>query len=498
MPDYIGAIDQGTTSSRFILFDRDGQIVHTDQREHEQINPKAGWVEHDAKEIWTRTREVIGGALAASPAEAGDIEAVGITNQRETTVVWDRETGEPIHNAIVWQDTRTSDLVRELAGDQGVDRLRKDVGLPLSTYFSGPKIRWLLDNVDGAQEKADAGQLLFGNMDTWVLWNLTGGTDGGVHATDVTNASRTMLMNLESLDWHEPSLDLMGVPRSMLPEIRSSSETYGEAKGSAIGGVPISGILGDQQAALFGQTAFDKGDAKNTYGTGSFLLVNTGTEIVHTDALLTSPGYKLGDQDATYVLEGSIAVTGALIQWLRDRLKIIDSAPEVEDLARTVDDNGGVYFVPAFSGLFAPHWRDDARGVIVGLTGYANRGHIARAALEATAWQSKEVVDAANAVADVPFTDLRVDGGMTANELLMQFQADVLGVPVIRPKVVETTALGAAYAAGLAVGVWSDLDELRERWSEDKRWEPQMDEKDRDAQYAQWKKAVQRTLDWVD
>ncbi len=498
MPEYIGAIDQGTTSSRFILFDRDGQIVHTDQREHEQINPKAGWVEHDAKEIWTRTREVIGGALASSPAEAGDIQAVGITNQRETTLVWDRETGEPIHNAIVWQDTRTSDLVRELAGDQGVDRLRKDVGLPLSTYFSGPKIRWLLDNVDGAQEKADAGQLLFGNMDTWVLWNLTGGASGGVHATDVTNASRTMLMNLETLDWHEPSLDLMGIPKSMLPEIRSSSETYGEAKGSAIGGVPISGILGDQQAALFGQTAFDKGDAKNTYGTGSFLLVNTGNEIVHTDSLLTSPGYKLGDQDATYVLEGSIAVTGALIQWLRDRLKIIDSAPEVEDLARTVDDNGGVYFVPAFSGLFAPHWRDDARGVIVGLTGYANRGHIARAALEATAWQSKEVVDAANEVADVPFTDLRVDGGMTANELLMQFQADVLGVPVIRPAVTETTALGAAYAAGLAVGFWSDQDELRDRWSEDKRWEPQMDEKDRDAQYAQWKKAVQRTLDWVD
>jgi glycerol kinase len=498
MPKYIGAIDQGTTSSRFILFDKDGQIVHVDQREHEQINPKAGWVEHDAKEIWTRTREVIGGALAASPAEAGDIEAIGITNQRETTVLWDRETGEPIHNAIVWQDTRTSDLVRELAGDKGVDRLRTEVGLPLSTYFSGPKIRWLLDNVDGAQEKADADQLMFGNMDTWVLWNLTGATNGGVHATDVTNASRTMLMNLETLDWHEPSLELMGIPRSMLPEIRSSSEVYGEAKGTAVGGRPLAGVHGAQQAALFGQTAFDKGDAKNTYGTGSFLLVNTGTEIVHTDSLLTSPGYKLGDEPATYVLEGSIAVTGALIQWLRDRLKIISSAPEVEELARTVDDNGGVFFVPAFSGLFAPHWRDDARGVIVGLTAYSNQGHIARAALEATAWQSKEVVDAANAVADVPFTDLRVDGGMTANELLMQFQADVLGVPVIRPKVVETTALGAAYAAGLAVGFWSDQDELRERWAEDKRWEPEMSDEDRDAQYHQWKKAVDRSLGWVD
>ncbi|HET9124546.1 MAG TPA: glycerol kinase GlpK [Solirubrobacteraceae bacterium] len=498
MPEYIGAIDQGTTSSRFILFDRDGQIVHVDQREHEQITPRAGWVEHDAREIWTRTREVIGGALAASPAEAGDVVAVGITNQRETTVVWDRETGEPIHNAIVWQDTRTSGLVRELAGDEGVDRLREAVGLPLSTYFSGPKIRWLLDNVEGAQEKAEAGQLMFGNMDTWVLWNMTGGRDGGLHATDVTNASRTMLMNLETLDWHEPSLELMGIPRSMLPEIRSSSEVYAEVKGTAIGGVPIAGILGDQQAALFGQTAFDKGDAKNTYGTGSFLLVNTGTEIVRTDRLLTSPGYKLGDQDATYVLEGSIAVTGALIQWLRDRLKIISSAPEVETLARTVEDNGGVYFVPAFSGLFAPHWRDDARGVIVGLTAYANRGHIARAALEATAWQSKEVVDAANEVADVPFTDLRVDGGMTGNDLLMQFQADVLGVPVIRPAVTETTALGAAYAAGLAVGFWSDQEELRERWSEDKRWEPQMSSEDREAQYAQWKKAVERAVGWVD
>ncbi len=498
MAKYVGAIDQGTTSSRFILFDKDGTIVHVDQREHEQINPKAGWVEHDAKEIWTRTREVIGGALAASPAEAGDLEAVGITNQRETTLVWDRETGEPIYNAIVWQDTRTGPLVRELAGDQGVDRLRDAVGLPLSTYFSGPKIRWLLDNVDGAQEKADNGQLAFGNMDTWVLWNLTGGTDGGIHATDVTNASRTMLMNLESLDWHEPSLELMGIPRSMLPEIRSSSENYGEAKGTAIGGVPVAGILGDQQAALFGQTCFDRGSAKNTYGTGSFLLVNTGEEIVHTEKLLTSVGYKIADSKPVYVLEGSIAVTGALIQWLRDRLKIIPDAPSVEKLARTVDDNGGVYFVPAFSGLFAPRWRDDARGVIVGLTAYANQGHIARAALEATAWQSREVVDAANEVADVPFTDLRVDGGMTANELLMQFQADVLGVPVIRPAVTETTALGAAYAAGLAVGYWSGQDELRERWSEDKRWEPQMEEDVREAEYARWLKAVERSLNWEE
>ena len=498
MAKYVGAIDQGTTSSRFILFDKDGKIVHSDQREHEQINPKAGWVEHDAKQIWTRTREVIGGALAASPAEAGDIEAIGITNQRETAVVWDRETGEPIYNAIVWQDTRTGPLVRELAGDEGVDRLRDAVGLPLSTYFSGPKIRWLLDNVEGAQERADNGELAFGNMDTWVLWNLTGGADGGVHATDVTNASRTMLMNLETLDWHEPSLELMGIPRSMLPEIRSSSEIYGEAKGTAVGGVPVAGILGDQQAALFGQTCFDPGSAKNTYGTGSFLLVNTGEEIIHTKKLLSSVGYKLGDDKPVYVLEGSIAVTGALIQWLRDRLKIIPDAPSVEKLARTVDDNGGVYFVPAFSGLFAPRWRDDARGVIVGLTAYANQGHIARAALEATAWQSREVVDAANEVADVPFTELRVDGGMTANELLMQFQADVLGVPVIRPAVTETTALGAAYAAGLAAGYWSGQDELRERWSEDKRWEPQMSEETREAEYARWLKAVERSLDWAD
>src|SRR4051812_25839466 len=498
MAEYIGAIDQGTTSSRFILFDRDGHIVQIDQREHEQITPRAGWVEHDPAEVWRRTREVIGGALASSGCEAGDVAAIGITNQRETTVVWDRETGEPVYNAIVWQDTRTGGLVREFAGEEGVDRLRSAVGLPLSTYFSGPKIAWILDNVEGARSRAENGELAFGTMDTWVLWNLTGGTKGGVHVTDVTNASRTLLMDLESLDWHEPALQLMGIPRSMLPEIKSSSEEYGEASGTAVGGRPIAGILGDQQAALFGQTAFDRGDAKNTYGTGSFLLVNTGEEIAQTEKLLTSVGYKIGDGPATYVLEGSIAVTGALIQWLRDRLKIIDSAPAVEELARSVDDNGGVYFVPAFSGLFAPYWRDDARGVIVGLTAYAGRAHIARAALEATAWQSREVVDAANAVADVPFTELRVDGGMTANELLMQFQADVLGVPVIRPAVTETTALGAAYAAGLATGFWSDVEELRERWAEDKRWEPAMDPGERDRQYARWKRAVSRSLDWVE
>ena len=498
MGKYVGAIDQGTTSSRFILFNKDGQIAAVNQREHEQINPQAGWVEHDAKEIWRRTREVIGGAMSSSDAEAGDVEAIGITNQRESTVVWDRETGEPIHNAIVWQDTRTDQLVRELAGDQGLNRLRDRVGLPLSTYFAGPKLTWLLDNVDGARKRAENGELAFGTMDTWVLWNLTGGAQGGAHVTDVTNASRTMLMDLETLDWHQPSLELMGIPRSMLPEIRSSSEVYGEASGTAVGGRPIAGILGDQQAALFGQTCFGRGEAKNTYGTGSFLLLNTGAEIVHSEKLLTTLGYKLGNGDPTYVLEGSIAVTGALIQWLRDRLKLIDSAPAVEEMARTVADNGGVYFVPAFSGLFAPYWRDDARGVIVGLTAYANQGHIARAALEATAWQTREVVDEANTVADVPFSELKVDGGMTANELLMQFQADVLGVPVVRPAVTETTALGAAFAAGLAAGFWSDQDELRERWSEDKRWEPKMDEDEREREYTQWKKAVTRSFGWVE
>jgi glycerol kinase len=441
---------------------------------------------------------VIAGALASSEAAAGELAAIGITNQRETAVVWDRETGQPIHNAIVWQDTRTDLLVRELAGEEGLDRLRDRVGLPLSTYFSGPKLTWLLENVEGARERAERGELAFGTMDTWILWNLTGGPGGGIHATDVTNASRTMLMDLATLDWHEPSLELMGIPRAILPEIRSSSEAYGEAAGTAIGGRLLAGILGDQQAALFGQTCFSPGEAKNTYGTGSFLLVNTGEEIVRSERLLTSVGYQLGDGPAKYVLEGSIAVTGGAVQWLRDRLGLISSAPEVEKLARTVEDNGGVYFVPAFSGLFAPHWRDDARGVIVGLTAYANAGHIARATLEATAWQSREVVDAVNAVAGFPLSALRVDGGMTGNELLMQFQADVLGVPVIRPAVTEITALGAAFAAGLAANFWSSEEELRGRWSEDRRWEPKMEPEQREREYARWKKAVTRALGWID
>ena len=497
MGSYVAAIDQGTTSTRLILFDAEGQIAALDQREHEQLHPHAGWVEHDAGEVWRRTQEVIAGALESCGAAAEEVAAIGIANQRETTVVWDRATGEPLCKAIVWQDTRTDGTVRELAGDAGVDRLRDRVGLPLSTYFSGPKITWILDHVEGARERAENGELLFGTMDSWVLWNLTGGRDGGVHATDVTNASRTMLMDLRTLDWHEPSLDLMGVPRSMLPEIRSSSEVYGEARSTALGGRPVAGILGDQQAALFGQTCFERGEAKNTYGTGSFLLANTGEEIVRSRTLLTSVAAKRSDGPTSYVLEGSIAVTGAAVQWLRDQLGLIRTAAEVEELARSVEDNGGVYLVPAFSGLFAPYWRDDARGAIVGLTAYARAGHIARAVLEATAWQTREVVDEAGAAAGVPFTELRVDGGMTANELLMQFQADVLDVPVIRPKVIETTALGAAFAAGLAVGFWRDEAELRERWSEDRRWEPRMDGSVREREYAQWKKAVTRSFDWV-
>ncbi len=498
MTHYVAAIDQGTTSSRVILFDADGRIAAIEQREHEQIHPRAGWVEHDPAEIWRRIEEVVAAALQRPGISRGEIAAIGITNQRETTVVWDRETGLPVHNAIVWQDTRTADLVRELAGAHGPDRLRGDVGLPLSTYFSGPKIAWLLDNVPGTRERAERGELAFGTMDTWVLWNLTGGREGGVHATDVTNASRTMLMNLRTLDWHEPSLELMGIPRSMLPEIRSSGEVYGEAAATALSGRPVAGLVGDQQAALFGQTCFARGEAKNTYGTGSFLLVNTGDEIVRSPRLLTSVAAKVGAGSTSYVLEGSIAVTGAAVQWLRDQIGLIASAAEIEELARSVPDNGGVYFVPAFSGLFAPYWRDDARGVIVGLTAYARSGHLARAVLEAAAWQTREVLDAISETVQLPFTELKVDGGMTADELLMQFQADVLGVPVVRPRVTETTALGAAFAAGLAIGFWADEDALRERWAEDSRWEPRMDAGRREREHAQWRKAIERSLGWVE
>ncbi|MHA7277474.1 glycerol kinase GlpK [Arthrobacter sp. HLT1-21] len=500
MSKYVIAIDQGTTSSRAIVFDHSGNIVSSGQKEHEQIFPKAGWVEHDPIEIWNNTREVIGNALSKANLTRHDIAAVGITNQRETAVVWDKTTGQPVYNAIVWQDTRTQPIVDELAADGGVERFKQQVGLPLATYFSGTKIKWILDNVEGARAKAEAGDLIFGNTDSWVTWNLTGGTDGGVHITDVTNASRTMFMDLETLAWDDGILAAFGVPKSMMPEIKSSSEVYGTVHTSQLlREVPVSGILGDQQAATFGQAAFEKGGAKNTYGTGNFMIVNTGEEIVHSkNGLLTTVCYKLGDAKAVYALEGSIAVTGSLIQWLRDNLGIIKSAPEVEQLAETVEDNGGVYIVPAFSGLFAPYWRGEARGAIVGLTRFVNKGHIARAALEATAFQTREVLDAANADSGVDMEDLRVDGGMVANDALMQFQSDILGIPVIRPKVTETTALGAAYAAGLAVGFWKDTDELATNWAEDKRWTPSMDTGERDRQMRLWKKAVTRTFDWVD
>jgi len=499
MADYVLAIDQGTTSTRAMIFDKSGGVVAVGQKEHEQIFPRAGWVEHDPLEIWRNTQEVIGLALSRADITRHDIAAVGITNQRETAVVWDKNTGKPVYNAIVWQDTRTQSIVDRLA-DGDTERYKSIVGLPLATYFSGTKIVWILENVDGAREKAEAGDLIFGTTDTWVLWNLTGGIDGGVHATDVTNASRTLFMDLETLEWRDDVLADFGVPRSMMPEIRSSSEVYGTVESSSLlRETPVAGILGDQQAATFGQAAFDPGESKNTYGTGNFLIFQTGEEIVHSkNGLLTTLGYKLGDQPARYALEGSIAVTGSLIQWLRDQLGIISSAPEVEALASSVDDNGGVYFVPAFSGLFAPYWRPDARGAIVGMTRYVNKGHIARAALEATAFQTREVLDAVNADSGVDLTELKVDGGMTANDALMQFQADILGVPVVRPVVAETTALGAAYAAGLAVGFWDNLDDLRANWQEDKRWEPDMDSDERDRELRLWKKAVTKSMDWVD
>ncbi|MDH2444678.1 glycerol kinase GlpK [Amnibacterium sp. CER49] len=499
MADHVLALDQGTTSTRAILFDRSGSIVSVGQLEHRQLLPRAGWVEHDPDEIWRNTREVIGQALSRANVTRHDIAAVGITNQRETTVVWERSSGRPIANAVVWQDTRTQPLVDALAKDGGEERFRTRTGLPLSTYFAGTKIRWILDSVDGARRRAEAGELLFGTTDTWLLWNLTGGPDGGVHATDVTNASRTLLMDLETLAWDDELLDLVGVPRAMLPEIRSSSEVYGSAEPSSLlRGTPIAGILGDQQAATFGQLCFEPGQAKNTYGTGNFLLLPTGTDIVRSShGLLTTVAHRLGDAPAAYALEGSIAVTGSLVQWLRDNLGLIGSAAEVEALAGDVRDNGGAYFVPAFSGLFAPYWRPDARGALVGLTRFVDKRHLARAVLEATAFQTRDVVEAANADTGQPLTELKVDGGMIANELLMGFQADLLGVPVIRPKVAETTALGAAYAAGLAVGFW-DLDALQEQWAEDRRWTPSMPEDERERQYRNWGKAVRRSLDWVD
>ncbi|MGH3081750.1 MAG: glycerol kinase GlpK [Gaiellaceae bacterium] len=496
MAQYAAAIDQGTTSTRFMVFDHGGQVVSVDQKEHEQIYPKPGWVEHDALEIWQRTQEMVRAGL--DKVQLSDLAAVGVTNQRETTVVWERSTGRPVHNAIVWQDTRTDQICNELSADGGQDRFRAKTGLPIATYFSGPKIKWILDNVDGVRAKAESGDVLFGNIDTWVIWQLTGGADGGVHVTDVTNASRTMMMNLETLDWDDEILGILGVPRAMLPQIRASSEVYGEAKGD-LAGIPVAGDLGDQQAALFGQTCFAVGEAKNTYGTGNFLLLNTGNEAVQSKSgLLTTLAYKIGDQPAVYCLEGAIAITGALVQWLRDNLGLIKESPEVEELAKAVEDNGGVYFVPAFSGLFAPYWRSEARGVIAGLTRYVNKGHIARAALEATAWQSREVVDAMNADSGVDLTSLKVDGGMVYNELLMQFQADVLDVPVIRPTVAETTSLGAAYAAGLATGFWSEVEDLRANWGKDKEWQPQMDAEEREKEYRFWKKAVTRTFDWVE
>jgi glycerol kinase len=499
MPKYAVAIDQGTTSSRAMVFDHGGRIVSVAQKEHEQIYPKPGWVEHDANEIWARCQEVLQEALEEAGASRDDVAGLGITNQRETTLVWDKTTGEPIHNALVWQDTRTDKIVEELGQVGGQDRFRDKVGLPLATYFSGPKVRWILENVDGAREKADAGDLAFGNMDTWVLWNLTGGVDGGLHITDVTNASRTMLMDLKTLSWDPHIADTIGVPLSMLPEIHASSEVYGEVKAGPAAGVPIAGILGDQQAATFGQTCFDVGDAKNTYGTGNFMLINTGNELTHSKSgLLTTICYKIGDDAPVYALEGSIAITGALVQWLRDNLKMIKAAPEVEELAASVEDNGGLYIVPAFSGLYAPYWKSNARGVFAGLTRYVNAGHIARATLEATAFQTAEIVEAMNKDSGVDLTELKVDGGMVQNETLMQFQSDILGVTVIRPVVAETTALGAAYAAGLATGFWDSQEDLRENWAEDKRWEPKMDAEDRKTQMDFWKKAVTRTFDWTE
>jgi glycerol kinase len=497
---YVAAIDQGTTSTRCLIFDHSGRIVSTQAREHRQIFPRSGWVEHDPAEIWENTRAVTAGALDAGGLTRADIAAIGTTNQRETTVVWDRYTGEPVYNAIVWQDTRTAEIVRSIAERTGEEFYRARTGLPLATYFAGPKIRWILDNVAGAQARAEAGDLCFGTMDTWVLWNLSGAARGGLHVTDATNASRTLLMDLNTLSWDDELTRDVGVPRAMLPEIRSSAEHYGTVSGDgALAGLPITGILGDQQAATFGQACLSPGEAKNTYGTGNFVLLNTGTERVESKhGLLTTVCYRVGDQPVVYALEGSIAVTGSLVQWIRDNLGMITEAGQIEDLAREVNDNGDCYFVPAFSGLYAPYWRADARGVIAGLTRYVNRGHLARAVLEATAFQSREVIDAMNADSGMRMTELKVDGGMTPNELLMQFQADILGISVIRPAVIETTALGAAYAAGLTVGFWDGEDDIRANWNVDKTWQPRMDEHTRSSYLHNWRKAVERSYGWVE
>ncbi len=499
---YVAAVDQGTTSTRFMIFSHDGDVVGAHQLEHEQIYPEPGWVEHDPLEIWARTQELMRGALQATGVQAEEIAAIGVTNQRETTVVWDKNTGRPYYNAVVWQDTRTDKICNQLAEDGGQNRFRPKVGLPLATYFSGPKIKWLLDNVDGLRAAAEHGDAIFGNIDTWEIWNMTGGPDGGAHVTDVTNASRTMLMNLEALDWDDEMLEIMGIPRQMLPEIRPSSdpEIYGHTpeNGPLGARVPVCGALGDQQAALVGQTCYSAGEAKNTYGTGCFMLLNTGTEpVVSESGLLTTVGYKMGNEPAIYCLEGSIAITGALVQWLRDNMDLFDFSHHVEDFAGEVEDSGGIYFVPAFSGLFAPYWRSDARGAIVGMTRYINKYHICRAALEATAYQTREVIEAMEKDSGVRVEALKVDGGMTHNDLLMQFQADLLDVPVIRPVVSETTALGAAYAAGLAVGFWDDLEALRENWNVSQTWRPTMDAETRAELYKGWKKAVTRTFNWV-
>ncbi|MET8522260.1 glycerol kinase GlpK [Nocardioides sp. NPDC004968] len=503
MPDYVAAIDQGTTSTRCMIFDHGGKEVARHQLEHQQILPKAGWVEHNPVEIWERTRAVIQIALGSKGLTDKDIAALGVTNQRETTVVWNRRTGRPYYNAIVWQDTRTDRIASALDKDERGDIIRRKAGLPPATYFAGGKIQWILENVDGVREAAESGDAIFGTTDSWIVWNLTGGPNGGVHVTDVTNASRTMLMNLETLDWDEELLGFFDIPRQMLPEIRPSSEpnAYGTTleNGPLGGEIPITGILGDQQAAMVGQVCLDAGEAKNTYGTGNFLLLNTGQELVRSqNGLLTTVCYQFGDQPPTYALEGSIAVTGSAVQWLRDQLRVISNATQVEALAKEVEDNGGVYFVPAFSGLFAPYWRSDARGVIVGLSRFNNSGHIARAALEAICYQSRDVAEAMEKDSGVRLEVLKVDGGITANELCMQIQADVLGVEVSRPVVAETTALGAAYAAGLAVGFWKDTDELRQNWNESKRWKPVWSEEQRETGYAGWRKAVDRTLDWVE